>query len=511
MACLKEEIKVLRGKVSELLAKVDGSERTKANGYKQQATSSKGNVNKEVLPEVLYDHLRGSRLWRNKLEHGSTNRFFGVVARGKQELEFWTIRLYGNICFLIEKNSLPAASKSLNLKLVKPGPANRSTAKQREAAQAVKTCTKNVAELVYLMYSDVDNKRLQRIIAKSTASLMEWRTCHNLASRSGAGTLEWAMAQCSGGYLLHRSRLAHSSRVYLVLADIGFDADTTGLDDKAARSATVYSQDRLAACAGTMVVGLLGSRLRHGAQYLAGWPTRSVLLASTDVRIRTKAALSMKRAWATFRLMQKTTARHEAVGAFVRRSAWQTTPCAQLVRMLSLDEWKATPRIQQHCKDNNSTLWADQVCEDGINYSKASGRQAATKLVAPAAPPLAATTDGPGRRIANGGDPGKDLPARPGGWLAGAPLNRQHALSRAALAGAGTPGRASHGRAAVSGRLQVGAPCKLQLHVDAVPLLRPQDTRAGSLEQVLRRQVDVPRWCPLAGTPSTGGPRSHGK
>ncbi|MFM7987667.1 MAG: hypothetical protein ACKPKO_50975, partial [Candidatus Fonsibacter sp.] len=132
-----------------------------------------------------------------------------------------------------------------------------------------------------------------------------------------------------------------------------------------------------------MALGLFGSSIRHSAQYLAGWPTRRVLLANPDIRIRNAAALIMKRVCATFRLMQKTTVRHAAVGAFVRRSSWQTAPCVQLVRMLSMEEWQATPRVQQHCKDRNSTLWAVQVCEDGINYSKAVARKAAMQLVAP--------------------------------------------------------------------------------------------------------------------------------
>ena len=114
---------------------------------------------------------------------------------------------------------------------------------------------------------------------------MEWHACHNLASRSGADPLEWAMVRCSGGYLLHRSRLAHSSRVYLVLADIGFDADTTGLDDKAARSAAVSSQDRLAAYAANMVL----------ASWAAAYGTaRSTLqvgrLAASCSRVQTSAS-----------------------------------------------------------------------------------------------------------------------------------------------------------------------------------------------------------------------------
>ncbi|MFM7989638.1 MAG: hypothetical protein ACKPKO_61025, partial [Candidatus Fonsibacter sp.] len=147
------------------------------------------------------------------------------------------------------------------------------------------------------MYSDTDDKRLHRVIVNITEPLMEWHTCHNLATRSGAGTLEWAMLQCSGGYLLHLSSLVHVLCVSWVLDDIGFSVDTICLGEQATRSPAVSAQDSLAAYVGNKVLGLLGSRIRHAAQYLAESPMRRVLLASQDIRIRSAAALSIKSVW----------------------------------------------------------------------------------------------------------------------------------------------------------------------------------------------------------------------
>ena len=160
------------------------------------------------LPERLWQHLTGCDLWQSKLEHVSTNRFFGAVHRGGIELGHWSCRLYGAMSLLIERGELPGADKKIKLKLVKPDPACRSTAKQREAARAAKDSTKNVLELVYLMYSDIENRWLQEIITNCCRPVMDWHTCHNLACRASEGTQKWAGMECSGGYLDHLRVLA---------------------------------------------------------------------------------------------------------------------------------------------------------------------------------------------------------------------------------------------------------------------------------------------------------------
>ena len=68
------------------------------------------------------------------------------------------------------------------------------------------------------------------------------------------------MAQCLGGYLLHLSSLAHFLRVNWVLEDISFEADTSCRGGEVVRSLVVSSQVPLAAYAGNMALGLLGSR-----------------------------------------------------------------------------------------------------------------------------------------------------------------------------------------------------------------------------------------------------------
>ena len=41
----------------------------------------------------------------------------------------------------------------------------------------------------------------------------------------------------------------------------------------------------------------------------------------------------------------------------------------------------STQRQREHSKARNMVLWSDQVCEDGINYSKAAAAKAATKII----------------------------------------------------------------------------------------------------------------------------------
>lgn len=139
--------------------------------------------------------------------------------------------------------------------------------------------------------------------------------------------------------------------------------------------AAVAAHDRLVPYMGRLALGSIAARLRSGQCYLVGWPTRSVLFGSPCASVRQEALAEFRRSFATFKLMEQKAHLHPVIASMVRRSAWMTTPCQQLVEMLRCDAWEVKERFQEHCRQSNSTLWSDQAPEDGFNYAKVAARK----------------------------------------------------------------------------------------------------------------------------------------
>ena len=171
------------------------------------------------------------------------------------ELEHWDARLYGSMCFCLESGGLPAYKESLGLKMLKPDPKMRSTAKQYSAAQELKKATKNIAELVYLMFSDEENYDLDVLIVSFVSVVKDYHTFHNLSCRSPDGTLKWAYLQCVGGFRQHLSKLCQLLRDSGLLKKIGLVRTHADIDDIS--HPMVASQNKLATCGGNLVIGLM--------------------------------------------------------------------------------------------------------------------------------------------------------------------------------------------------------------------------------------------------------------
>ena len=145
-----------------------------------------------TLSQTLYDKvLKPAALWRRKPDHVSTNRFFGAYKRAKVEIHEWTCRLYGVVCFMLETGTLPTGTRTLDLHIVKPYPARRSTARQANAARLVKQSCKGVVELTFLLYSEPHNRFMLCIVIVSGHVLHVWHQKHNVECRSGEETRKW--------------------------------------------------------------------------------------------------------------------------------------------------------------------------------------------------------------------------------------------------------------------------------------------------------------------------------
>lgn len=336
----------------------------------------------EIRPE-LYAYLTSAPIWRKKFAHVSTNRFFGAIRRGQEELPWWTCRLYGYVSLMIETNTLPSSAKTLDVKLVRPDPAQRSTAKQKEQAMVLKQSAKNVTELAYLMYSDLENKYIQVIVTCFSDIAVEWYEEHNTSARSGLGTFKWIMNQCVGRFFKHLVRwpsLLEGDKVQLLCGmHISEILPLASSNEFAIGDAAVASQDKLASYMGNLTLGFLAARLKHGLHYLVGWPTRSVLFASNSEVVQNAALAELRKSYDTFLQMLVNKEKHPLIADFVRKSEWDTVPCIHLVGMLRFEGWQVSERFKKHCRDRNCTFWADQVPEDGFNYAKAAARAVPNK------------------------------------------------------------------------------------------------------------------------------------
>ena len=330
----------------------------------------------------MYKYLVDAPIWKRKFDHVSTNRFFGAIKRGQEEAPWWTARFYGYLSLMIETDTLPAASKSIGLKLVRPDPSTRSTAKQKETARVLKASAKNVTELAYLMYADRENRSLQVVISTLSDVAVKWYMEHNTSTRSGNGTFKWIHDQCDGGFFKHLCDFARGLSNERLQLDCGVHVSQSQTfidEDVHLDSPCVKSNDRLASYAGNLVLGFLSSRLRHGLPYLVGWPTRSSLLASDDESVRKAAVEEFKRSYSTWMLMKEKSGTHPLIATMVERSEWSSLPVVQLREMLRSQAWKLDDRTIDFCKQRNSTLWTDQVAEDGFNHAKASARNVPNK------------------------------------------------------------------------------------------------------------------------------------
>ena len=332
--------------------------------------------NPDIQAIVYKDGLKASSLWTAKPPHVTTNRFFGAFKRGKTEIQEWSCRLYATVSYMLETDTLPNGAKQLNLKLVKPDPALRSTAKQTDAARTIKQSMKSVSELAYRMYSDRENRYVLIIIVVYGNVIHRWFSNHNVTARSGPETRLWLLGQCQGGYMQHLREIAMNLRSCFLARKAGLDlnriSDVVASGDFSENSPCVAQHDELATHIGNYTLGMLGSRLRMGVNYIMGWPTRTVLFTDATAEKKAEAANEFKRSRDLFLEMKDVAEVQPIVDGMVKRPEHNHVTNVQLRLMLEIDEFRVSERFVQHCSDRNETVFSDQLVEDGIGWAKAA-------------------------------------------------------------------------------------------------------------------------------------------
>ena len=341
-------------------------------------------VDDQDVESHTYTFLKNASLFHRKPDHISTNRFFGQFKRAMVEWKEWSCRQYGVMWMCAENDDkLPDIKRLLDLELVRPDPARRSTARQGEQARLLKTSMGSVMKLAYAMYSDRDSRFVIGVELQYGDELHRWWQRHNLETRSGPETKAWILAEVKGGFWKHLVTIALNLRwsVKAVTCGLGTKRAQEAIraEDLCPESPAVAQHDQLAAYVGNFTLGLLAQRLKMGAHYLLGWPTRSVLLADQDADVRKKGLSEMKASYEQFQAMGLQAATEPVVRNMRKHSEWNCVTNIQLQRMAEEEGWTVTSRFQQHCEDRNETCWSDQLVEDGIGRSKAACAKAPNK------------------------------------------------------------------------------------------------------------------------------------
>ena len=239
----------------------------------------------------LHLSLRDDSIWRHALPRLGMSRFFGIVDRFQQhESDHWHERTYGlaTLCCelgLIGKvgeqtlSSNGSASKGGGDKLG-PGGSAMSLAVAKQEAFQIKRARGNVVDHAFCMYSDVENKYKQEIIANVCSPLRLWHQRQNRALRSTDTARDWRIDECHRDYDKHLADIAATCHSFGPLCAMGFEVELEASDheEELVGCAICATQDALANHLGSMAVGMLASRLRWGVDFLMPSTRRSCLL-----------------------------------------------------------------------------------------------------------------------------------------------------------------------------------------------------------------------------------------
>jgi len=339
----------------------------------------------EDAPNKVWEATRHDSPWRLRGSKILMNRFLGFVHAIREELPHWTKRAFHYQYVCVEEDMVHGTKfeklAMSGTKYLFEADADRPTTSARKTTEdekVLRSSCQNAMVIAMVMFSDVTNKYIARAVQTVTDPLHDWHVETSRRLRSALESGPWLLEQLQGAFL----------KVLLVMMALLYDADRLffcGMTVDPAEMARldeehIGHEDELARQLGNLILAGAGARLKRCFWMLRGYPTRTILMTSSQNAVADSALNLFHQDYDRCLKWERNLDGWPGVAKVVQRSCFQKMTVVQDALVLAKFAWTMCVAIKDYVSANHTRILASVVVEDGFHAQKSSKHERANRL-----------------------------------------------------------------------------------------------------------------------------------
>ena len=349
-------------------------------------------ASREGIAEELWEELNQSQAWERAGTPVNLNRWFALIAEGREDDRYWHERYLAQLYTCIECDlmhgkkfkEMLAAKDSRPIRMDVEGIEGEKNMMKDQTAEgrSLKNSCANLLVVSTMARSDPHNQDVERMVFTIMEPLESWTRGANVELRSAEASLPWVEKQLVEGCFFDMLNATWKHmRSWGSLSSFGFMTGSMGMEAQLAAPTAaadqaisdrlhgeVVVQEEFAAQLGDLCLSIALEVTQSWLWMLIGWPQRAVLWlgpgAEAEISQFLRDASHFEKLQA--RVLDGATEHKELVD----RSIFKLMPVQQLLQALRQTGGAVTQDLRQFLQHKFARFMQSQVAEDGFNICR---------------------------------------------------------------------------------------------------------------------------------------------